>query len=67
MADPWICPICRHVYAPFVPECPRCPAQIVTFGFDNSTSVCPNCGQHASATPTSGCPSGSHDGTYVNS
>jgi rubrerythrin len=63
----WICPKCGSVYAPFVAECAVCNGFIktgttVTHGAD--TSICPACGQHRSASPLTGCPMGSHYGTF---
>jgi hypothetical protein len=64
----WVCPKCGSVYAPFVAECGVCNGFVkmgTTTTFGSDTDLCPVCRQHRSAAPLTGCPSGSHYGTFA--
>jgi hypothetical protein len=61
----WICPKCGSVYAPFVADCAACNGRLTqTVSYGSDTDLCPACHQHRTATPLTGCPSGSHYGAF---
>lgn len=66
----WICPKCSRVWGPFVMACQPCNSTELVSASDTVTlspSQCPACLQDRTAPPLTGCPTGSHWGTFCDS
>lgn len=61
----WECPTCHRCYAPSVTQCPSCPQQYYLAGDTSQLSRCPGCGQNRNMPGLTGCPLGSHYGSYM--
>jgi hypothetical protein len=61
----WRCPGCGRCYSPYISACSFCPTQFtVGIGTNSEPDRCPACHQHRSMPPLTGCPMGSHYGSY---
>lgn len=66
METGWLCPRCGAVWAPTTARCwsPSCTSGVASTTNDEYT-FCMTCGQPREYPPTTGCPPGSHFGSFL--